>query len=78
MTFAVLAPLKFIVTPATGEPSAVVIRPLITAGAAVGAKQPGNMKVPMRVFQAELLVAEKYSLVCQKVQLSDGSMLVAL
>ena len=37
-----------------------------------------NLNLPMRVFQLLLLVAEKYSLVCQKVRLSEGSMLKAL
>src|SRR5882724_2057883 len=40
MTFADLAPLRFIVTPASGAPSGVVTVPLINAGAAVGAQEP--------------------------------------
>jgi hypothetical protein len=52
---------------------------LVIVGAA-GTVEPqlGNLNDPMRVFQARLLVVEKYSFTYQKVQSSTGSTVSAL
>ena len=54
-------------------PAAVIRR-----RASAGYWQPGNLNVPMRVFQLNEPVLRRYSVVYQKVQSSTGSTVIAL